>query len=143
MNIIPEFSDGFWTGVQLACWTNSETPWAYFPKISIYLRDENSSRSFRITILPQLYIQPMMGTGLNYECYRFGISSSTNALVIGATVMEGFYVVFDRAQKRMGFAVSPCAVLILLLLLPLHCRRGPRDPEVVNDESSLVRHRWK
>lgn len=34
-------------------------------------------------------------------------------------------------------------VLILLLLLPLHCRHAPRDPEVVNDESSLVRHRWK
>lgn len=57
----------------------------------------------------QLYIQPMMGAGLNYECYRFGISSSTNALVIGATVMEGFYVVFDRARKRVGFAASPCA----------------------------------
>lgn len=192
-SLIPEFSDGFWTGAQLACWTNSETPWAYFPKISIYLRDENASRSFRITILPQLYIQPMMGAGFNYECYRFGISSSTNALVIGATVMEGFYVVFDRAQRRVGFAVSPCAeiegttvseisgpfstediasncvpaqalnepilwivsyalmsvcgaillVLILLLLLPLHCRHAPRDPEVVNDESSLVRHRWK
>ncbi|GAB1300474.1 Beta-secretase 2 [Apodemus speciosus] len=190
---IPEFSDGFWTGAQLACWTNSETPWAYFPKISIYLRDENASHSFRITILPQLYIQPMMGAGFNYECYRFGISSSTNALVIGATVMEGFYVVFDRAQRRVGFAVSPCAeiagttvseisgpfstediasncvpaqalnepilwivsyalmsvcgaillVLILLLLLPLHCRHAPQDPEIVNDESSLVRHRWK
>ncbi|KAK2089988.1 hypothetical protein P7K49_032654 [Saguinus oedipus] len=108
---IPEFSDGFWTGSQLACWTNSETPWSYFPKISIYLRDENSSRSFRLTILPQLYIQPMMGAGLNYECYRFGISPSTNALVIGATVMEGFYVVFDRARKRVGFAASPCADL--------------------------------
>ncbi|XP_020926664.1 beta-secretase 2 isoform X3 [Sus scrofa] len=108
-SLIPEFSDGFWTGSQLACWTNSETPWSYFPKISIYLRDENSSRSFRITILPQLYIQPMMGAGLNYECYRFGISPSTNALVIGATVMEGFYVVFDRARKRVGFAASPCA----------------------------------
>ncbi|KAF5927477.1 hypothetical protein HPG69_016116 [Diceros bicornis minor] len=56
-----------------------------------------------------LYIQPMMGPGLNYECYRFGISPSTNALVIGATVMEGFYVVFDRARKRVGFAASPCA----------------------------------
>lgn len=51
----------------------------------------------------------MMGAGLNYECYRFGISPSTNALVIGATVMEGFYVVFDRARKRVGFAASPCA----------------------------------
>lgn len=57
----------------------------------------------------QLYIQPMMGAGLNYECYRFGISPSMNALVIGATVMEGFYVVFDRARKRVGFAASPCA----------------------------------
>ncbi|KAF6117544.1 beta-secretase 2 [Phyllostomus discolor] len=108
-SLIPKFSDGFWTGSQLACWTNSDTPWSYFPKISIYLRAENSSRSFRITILPQLYIQPMMGAGLNYECYRFGISPSTNALVIGATVMEGFYVVFDRARKRVGFAASPCA----------------------------------
>ncbi|KAF7467267.1 beta-secretase 2 isoform X2 [Marmota monax] len=192
-SMIPEFSDGFWSGAQLACWANSETPWSYFPKISIYLREENSSRSFRITILPQLYIQPMMGAGLNYECYRFGISSSTNALVIGATVMEGFYVVFDRAQKRVGFAASPCAeiagapvseisgpfstediasncvpaqalndpilwivsytlmsvcgvillILILLLLIPFQCRHTPRDPEVVNDESSLVRHRWK
>ncbi|XP_050640526.1 beta-secretase 2 isoform X2 [Macaca thibetana thibetana] len=140
-----------------------------------------------------LYIQPMMGAGLNYECYRFGISPSTNALVIGATVMEGFYVIFDRARKRVGFAASPCAeiagaavseisgpfstediasncvpaqslsepilwivsyalmsvcgaillVLIVLLLLPFRCQRRPRDPEVVNDESSLVRHRWK
>lgn len=143
--------------------------------------------------LKQLYIQPMMGAGLNYECYRFGISPSTNALVIGATVMEGFYVVFDRARKRVGFAASPCAeiagapvseisgpfstddvasncvptlplnepilwivsytlmsvcglillILIVLLLLPFRCRPLPRDPEVVNDESSLVRHRWK
>lgn len=23
--------------------------------------------------------------------------------------MEGFYVIFDRAQRRVGFAVSPCA----------------------------------
>ncbi|KAG8518584.1 Beta-secretase 2 [Galemys pyrenaicus] len=53
-SLIPEFSDGFWLGSQLACWTNSETPWSYFPKISIYLRDENASRSFRITILPQV-----------------------------------------------------------------------------------------
>ncbi|POI32840.1 hypothetical protein CIB84_003408, partial [Bambusicola thoracicus] len=58
-----------------------------------------------------LYIQPILGIGENLQCYRFGISSSTNALVIGATVMEGFYVIFDRAQRRVGFAVSPCAVV--------------------------------
>lgn len=43
------------------------------------------------------------------DCFRFGVSSSMNGLVIGATVMEGFYVVFDRAQRRLGFALSTCA----------------------------------
>lgn len=43
------------------------------------------------------------------DCFRFGVSSSVNGLVIGATVMEGFYVVFDRAQRRLGFALSSCA----------------------------------
>ncbi|XP_019380043.1 PREDICTED: beta-secretase 2 [Gavialis gangeticus] len=190
---IQEFSSGFWTGSQLACWDKTEKPWSLFPKISIYLRDENSSRSFRITILPQLYIQPILGIGQNLECYRFGISSSTNALVIGATVMEGFYVIFDRVQKRVGFAVSPCAeiggspvseiegpfstadiasncistgtfhepllwiasyvlmsicgiillVLIILLLVPSRCKHRYTNNDVVNDESSLVHHRWK
>ncbi|XP_062983625.1 beta-secretase 2 [Elgaria multicarinata webbii] len=192
-SLIQEFSSGFWSGSQLACWDKTEKPWTFFPKISIYLRDENSSRSFKITILPQLYIQPVVEIGQNLGCYRFGISSSTNALVIGATVMEGFYVIFDRAQKRVGFALSTCAemdglpvseiegpfstadvastcvstlslhepllwivsytlmsfcglvllVLIILLLLPPRCRRHYTDNDIVNDESSLVRHRWK
>ncbi|KAM6293824.1 beta-secretase 2 isoform 3-T3 [Porphyrio hochstetteri] len=140
-----------------------------------------------------LYIQPILGIGDNLQCYRFGISPSTNALVIGATVMEGFYVIFDRAQRRVGFAVSPCAevdgspvseiegpfttadvasncvssvsfhepvlwiasyalmslcgiillVLIILLLVPPRCQHRYTDNDVVNDESSLVRHRWK
>ena len=29
--------------------------------------------------------------------------------VIGAVVMEGFYVVFDRNNKSIGFALSSCA----------------------------------
>lgn len=51
---IQEFSSGFWTGSQLACWDRTEKPWSLFPKLSIYMRDENSSRSFRISILPQV-----------------------------------------------------------------------------------------
>ena len=27
---------------------------------------------------------------------------------MGAVIMEGFYVVFDREKKRIGFAVSTC-----------------------------------
>ncbi|XP_015249741.1 PREDICTED: beta-secretase 2 [Cyprinodon variegatus] len=106
---IDNFSAGFWEGTKLACWTKGETPWEFFPKISIYLRSTNSSQSFRITILPQLYIQPI-GDLEDLDCFRFGVSSSANGLVIGATVMEGFYVVFDRAQRRLGFALSNCAM---------------------------------
>ncbi|XP_043974570.1 beta-secretase 2 isoform X1 [Gambusia affinis] len=107
---IENFSSGFWDGTKLACWKKDENPMELFPKLSIYLRATNTSQSFRITILPQLYIQPITDTENDLECFRFGMSPSSNGLVIGATVMEGFYVVFDRAQKKLGFALSSCAV---------------------------------
>ncbi|XP_072317167.1 beta-secretase 2 [Eucyclogobius newberryi] len=109
-SLIQDFSTGFWDGTKLACWMKGETPWRFFPNLSIYLRATNTSQSFRITILPQLYIQPVTDVDGTLDCFRFGVSSSANGLVIGATVMEGFYVVFDRAQKRLGFALSNCAV---------------------------------
>lgn len=108
-SLIQDFSDGFWLGTKLACWMKGEVPWGLFPKLSLYLRATNVSQSFRVTIMPQLYIQPVMDIDDELDCYRFGISSSTNGLVIGATVLEGFYVIFDRANKRVGFAVSTCA----------------------------------
>lgn len=51
---IQDFSSGFWDGSKLACWMKGETPWRFFPKLSIYLRATNTSQSFRITILPQV-----------------------------------------------------------------------------------------
>ncbi|KAK2847023.1 hypothetical protein Q5P01_010022 [Channa striata] len=105
-----EFSSGFWDGTKLACWMKGEDPWRFFPKLSIYLRATNSSQSFRVTILPQLYIQLITDVDGVMDCFRFGVTSSSNGLVIGATVMEGFYVVFDRAHRRLGFALSNCAV---------------------------------
>lgn len=51
---IQDFSSGFWDGTKLACWMKGETPWRFFPKLSIYLRATNTSQSFRITILPQV-----------------------------------------------------------------------------------------
>ncbi|KAM3875333.1 beta-secretase 2 [Diretmus argenteus] len=109
-SLIQDFTSGFWVGTKLACWMKGESPWRFFPKLSIYLRATNSSQSFRITILPQLYIQPVTDVDGTLDCFRFGVSSSANGLVIGATVMEGFYVVFDRVQRRVGFALSSCAV---------------------------------
>ncbi|XP_026878089.2 beta-secretase 2 [Electrophorus electricus] len=107
--LVHDFSSGFFSGTKLACWLKGESPWRLFPRLSLYFRATNSSQSFRLTILPQLYIQPVMDMDGMLDCFRFGISSSTSGLVIGATVMEGFYVIFDRMHVRVGFAVSSCA----------------------------------
>lgn len=42
------------------------------------------------------------------DCYKFAVSQSSTGTVMGAVIMEGFYVVFDRENKRIGFAVSTC-----------------------------------
>ncbi len=42
------------------------------------------------------------------DCYKFAVSQSSTGTVMGAVIMEGFYVVFDREHKRIGFAVSTC-----------------------------------
>ncbi|XP_076837773.1 beta-secretase 2 isoform X2 [Brachyhypopomus gauderio] len=107
--LVPDFSSGFFSGTKLACWVRGESPWRLFPKLSLYLRATNASESFRLTLLPQLYIQPVTDVEGVLDCFRFGISSSTNGLVMGATLMEGFYVIFDRLNSRLGFAVSSCA----------------------------------
>jgi len=35
--------------------------------------------------------------------------SCDTGTVIGAVIMEGFYVVFDRQNKRLGFAQTACS----------------------------------
>ncbi|XP_039743935.1 beta-secretase 1 isoform X4 [Pteropus medius] len=104
-----KFPDGFWLGEQLVCWQAGTTPWNIFPVISLYLMGEVTNQSFRITILPQQYLRPVEDVATSQDdCYKFAISQSSTGTVMGAVIMEGFYVVFDRARKRIGFAVSAC-----------------------------------
>uniref|UniRef100_A0A8C5DM73 Beta-secretase 1 n=1 Tax=Gouania willdenowi TaxID=441366 RepID=A0A8C5DM73_GOUWI len=106
-----QFPSGFWLGEQLVCWQASTTPWHIFPVISLYLMSENRNQSFRISILPQQYLRPVEDVASAQEdCYKFAVSQSSTGTVMGAVIMEGFYVVFDREKKRIGFAVSTCHV---------------------------------
>ncbi|KAM8927277.1 beta-secretase 1 [Pelodytes ibericus] len=106
-----KFPDGFWLGEQLVCWQEGTTPWHIFPFISLYLMGESNNQSFRITILPQQYLRPVEDIATSQDdCYKFAVSQSSTGTVMGAVIMEGFYVVFDRAQRRIGFAVSSCHV---------------------------------
>ncbi|KAG7479558.1 beta-secretase 1 [Solea senegalensis] len=106
-----QFPSGFWLGEQLVCWQAGTTPWHIFPVISLYLMSENHNQSFRISILPQQYLRPVEDVASAQEdCYKFAVSQSSTGTVMGAVIMEGFYVVFDRENKRIGFAVSTCHV---------------------------------
>ncbi|XP_018418375.1 PREDICTED: beta-secretase 1 isoform X2 [Nanorana parkeri] len=106
-----KFPDGFWMGEQLVCWQEGTTPWNIFPVISLYLMGEAANESFRITILPQQYLRPVEDIATSQDdCYKFAVSQSSTGTVMGAVIMEGFYVIFDRARKRIGFAVSTCHV---------------------------------
>ena len=41
-------------------------------------------------------------------CVKFGFSPSTSGTVLGAVLMEAFYVVFDRSASRIGFGQTTC-----------------------------------
>lgn len=57
----------------------------------------------------QQYLRPVEDVASAQEdCYKFAVSQSSTGTVMGAVIMEGFYVVFDRENKRIGFAVSTC-----------------------------------
>ncbi|NXO42156.1 BACE2 secretase, partial [Locustella ochotensis] len=172
-SLIQEFSSGFWTGSQLACWDRTEKPWSLFPKLSIYLRDENSSRSFRISILPQLIPAKGVFPHLGVEKGLVQMSDSTENSLFGHFVcceeadgapvseIEGPFTTADVASNCVSSVsfhepvlwiasyalMSLCGiillVLIVLLLIPPRCQHRYTDNDVVNDESSLVRHRWK
>uniref|UniRef100_A0A8C5CZS8 Beta-secretase 1 n=1 Tax=Gadus morhua TaxID=8049 RepID=A0A8C5CZS8_GADMO len=106
-----QFPSGFWLGEQLVCWQAGTTPWPIFPVITLYLMSENRNQSFKISILPQQYLRPVEDVASAQEdCYKFAVSQSSTGTVMGAVIMEGFYVVFDRQNKRIGFAVSTCHV---------------------------------
>ena len=71
-------------------------------------REENTD-SHPVTAYPQQYLRPVEDVATSQDdCYKFAISQSSTGTVMGAVIMEGFYVVFDRARKRIGFAVSAC-----------------------------------
>lgn len=104
--------DKFWSGDEVLCWNNSQVPYMQFPEMSIILPQDGTT-AFRLIISAQQYLRSV---GPEYEnnsgptCYKFGISSLQQGSVLGAVVMEGFYVVIDRATSTVKFGESECKV---------------------------------
>ncbi|XP_060067485.1 beta-secretase 1-like [Ylistrum balloti] len=100
----------FWEGADHICWEEGKIPYNDFPSITISFPQTKNS-SFNLVISPQQYIRPVGEDNDDtpgVDCFKFAVASSTSGTVLGAVVMEGFYVVFDRAHKRIGFGESTC-----------------------------------
>ncbi|XP_071095945.1 beta-secretase 1-like [Haliotis cracherodii] len=117
-------SSFFWGGTAVVCWQDLSVPYNGFPTVSVALIMTNNT-FFHLTLLPQQYLRPVQDPSdstLRGFCFKFGIASSTAGTVLGAVLMEGFYVVFDREQKRIGFAETTCP---------------PRDPSSTGPDSKI------
>ncbi|XP_052804935.1 beta-secretase 1-like isoform X1 [Mya arenaria] len=102
--------EGFWTGIENLCWREGQAPYGDFPDVSVVLPINNTA-AFRIMVTPQQYLRWVGDDNDDKpenDCFKLAISGMETASVLGAIVMEGYYVVFDRARKQVMFAESTC-----------------------------------
>lgn len=105
-------TDTFWSGEEVLCWDPGTVPYNSFPTVSIVL-PVNKTAAFKLVISSQQYLRPVGKSNetVGQDCYKFAISSSDSGSVIGAVILEGYYVVYNRAKKTMQFAESNCNVI--------------------------------
>ncbi|XP_055867846.1 beta-secretase 1-like [Biomphalaria glabrata] len=101
-------TSSFYDGESILCFADLATLFVSFPVISFELMmSENSS--FKLHLSPQHYLRPVdMILEEIGSCVKFGFSPSNGGTVLGAVLMEAFYVVFDRKAKQIGFGQTAC-----------------------------------
>lgn len=111
----PPLPDGFWSGKEEACWPESSKPWMNFPNLTIHLATGNHS-AIAITVGSKSYLRPAPeNVSTNYlDCRVLGIEESQTGTVLGAVILEGLCVKFDRAQGIITFSESTCGPLVTL-----------------------------
>lgn len=112
--LVPPLSQDFWSGSEEVCWSQENKEWDAFPNISVHLAHNNNS-AFTITIPPQSYLRPAPNSVSDTtDCWMLGIDESPGGTVLGAVVLEGLCVTFDRGQSVIGFSESRCGPTITL-----------------------------
>jgi len=110
VNMEESIPEEFWSGESVMCWTSGSTPWKLFPKLRISIAHSLNS-AFTLLIPPQQYLREVDETDVLTEsrtCYKFAINPSDSGTVLGTVIMEGFYLIFDRQNRRLGFSKSTC-----------------------------------
>ncbi|XP_067935458.1 beta-secretase-like [Watersipora subatra] len=98
--------DKFWEGTSLLCLTHASEPFSYFPSVQLKLISDQEL-TITLNISPQLYLRPVESSEPGRDCYSLGITSHT-ATILGAVIMEGFYVYFDRENGTVSFGETTC-----------------------------------
>ncbi|XP_064103659.1 beta-secretase 1-like isoform X2 [Macrobrachium nipponense] len=112
--LVPPLSENFWSGTEEVCWPFDREAWDAFPNITVHLAHSNTS-AFPITIPPQSYLRPAPDA-LNdtTDCWVLGIDESQTGTVLGAVILEGLCVTFDRGHSYIGFSKSSCGPNVVL-----------------------------
>ena len=95
-NFIPR---NFWLNETVLCIKNNSFNTALFPLLTLSLYHSHN-KFFNLYVSPELYLLPV----LNTSCAMLAIGISNYGVMIGASILRGFYVIFDREEKRIGFA---------------------------------------
>lgn len=71
------------------------------PTVTITLAGSNGSADLVLAIPPRVYLKNM---GRGNLIFGFRKTSPGETIIFGQTLMENYYIVFDRANKQIGFA---------------------------------------
>ncbi|XP_065187173.1 beta-secretase 2-like [Sycon ciliatum] len=106
-------ADKFWTGTSRCAVTDEAAFFALFPSVTLSLTaEEDALDYFDLTIPPHLYLQGVpCFQNPGHTCFMFSIQESAEGpCILGTVLMEGYDVVFDRQNRRIGFSASSCTV---------------------------------
>lgn len=113
---LPRPNSAFYRGETIQCYPDMAGAFKMFPVVSFYLQQSKNS-SFRLHLTPQHYLRAvepgaelatLAGLPATQICVKFGFTPSDSGAVLGAVLMEAFYVVFDRSSSRIGFGQTTC-----------------------------------
>jgi hypothetical protein len=103
------FPANFWTTTAIPKGTNmptqelTEEQIALFPSLKLTMWDQSDSTGTKVitlTISPDTYFKSWDSPSKRAFAFR---SSTDNKVVLGQPLFENYYMVFDRANKRVGF----------------------------------------
>ncbi|PAA77670.1 hypothetical protein BOX15_Mlig022958g3, partial [Macrostomum lignano] len=111
----PELGNRFFNGLGLLCSSDGSLEATKrlldaFPSVTFSLVTPDN-QTVDLELSPTQYLRPVVLGGSpagNGSCFRFGIQSTSDGAILGATFLSGFLVEFDRAGRRIGFASSSC-----------------------------------